>query len=172
MGQDIFLARTEEQRQFRRSLTALIPTRRQRHLPTFGKLLPQRNPTPEPEPSVLLFYGPGGMGKTTLTQRLRTIAQNETPFKSQVNTLFLDWEHEQKLTVELQVGHDNISPDTVLRVLHKALAKAYGGNSFGDYEKALKELNQAEEKVNKALQGQPDNSLPDQVSKLGAKGVY
>ncbi|PZU97567.1 MAG: hypothetical protein DCF32_20345 [Leptolyngbya sp.] len=171
MGQDIFLARTEEQRQFRRSLTALIPTWNQRHLPTLGKLLPRRDPTPEPEPSVLLFYGPGGMGKTTLTLRLRTIAQSESPFKGQVNTLFLDWEKEQKLTVDLQVGHDHISPETVLRVLHKALAKTFGGNSFGDYDKTLKELTQAQEKVAKAMQGQPDNSLPDQVSKLGAKGV-
>lgn len=69
------------------------------------------------------------------------------------------------------MGHDNISPDTVLRVLHKALVKTFGGNGFSDYDKALKALTQAEEKVAKAMQGEPDNSLPDQVSKLGAKGV-
>ncbi|TVQ16943.1 MAG: tetratricopeptide repeat protein, partial [Leptolyngbya sp. DLM2.Bin15] len=171
MGQDIFLARSEEQRQFRRSLMALIPSWPQRNLPTLGKLLPQRDATPEPEPSVLLFYGPGGMGKTTLTRRLHSLAQSESPFKGQVNTLFLDWEQEQKLTVDLQVGHANISPDTVLRVLHKSLTKAFSGNGFGDYEKALKELNRTEEKVTEAMQGQPDTSLPDQVSKLGAKGM-
>ncbi|NJN22342.1 MAG: hypothetical protein HC812_15630, partial [Leptolyngbya sp. RL_3_1] len=34
-----------------------------RHFPTFTKVLPKADPT-VPEPSVLLFYGPGGMGKT------------------------------------------------------------------------------------------------------------
>jgi tetratricopeptide (TPR) repeat protein len=173
MGQDIFLARTEEQRQFRRSLSALTANQTtwvQRQLPTFTKLLPRPEP-PESEPRFLLFYGPGGMGKTTLTQRLHTLAQDEAAFEGKVNTLFLDWEQEQKLNVDLQVGHDNIAPDTVLRVLHKTLVKAGWGKQFGEYETALKELATAEEKVNSAMQGQPDNTLPDQVSRLGAKGI-
>jgi tetratricopeptide (TPR) repeat protein len=111
------------------------------------------------------------MGKTTLTQRLHTLAQKDAAFRGKVNILFLDWEQEQKLTVDLQVGHDNIAPDTVLRVLHKALVKAGWGKQFGEYETALKELAAAEEKVNSAMQGQPDNTLPDQVSRLGAKGI-
>ena len=173
MGQDIFLARTEEQRQFRRSLTALTATRpnwAQRQLPTFTKLLPRPEP-PEPEPRFLLFYGPGGMGKTTLTKRLHALAQHDAAFRGKVNTLFLDWEQEQKLTADLQVGHDNIAPDTVLRVFHRALVKAGWGKHLGAYETALKELSEAENKVNQAMQGQPDNALPDQVSRLGAKGV-
>lgn len=63
MGQDIFLARTEEQRQFRRSLSALTATTprwAQRQLSTLTKLLPRPEP-PEPEPRLLLFHGPGGM---------------------------------------------------------------------------------------------------------------
>jgi tetratricopeptide (TPR) repeat protein len=170
MVQDIFLARTEEQQQFRRSLTALMPSGPRRHFPTFTKMLPKPAPV-APAPSVLLFYGPGGMGKTTLTQRLQTIATTDAAFKSQVNALFLDWEQVQKLTGDLQVGHDNIEPITVLQVLHKALVEAGWGKHFGDYDKALKALDQAETKVNKAMQGQPDHSLPDQVSKLGAKGI-
>jgi hypothetical protein len=173
MGQDIFLARTEEQRQFRRSLSALTanqPTWAQRRLPTFSKFLPQPEP-PEPEPRFLLFHGPGGMGRTTLTKRLYALAQNDAAFQGKVNTLFLDWEQEQKLTVGLQVGHDNITPETILKVLHKALVKAGWGKCFSEYETALKDLAAAEAKVNSAMQGQPDNTLPDQVSRLGAKGV-
>ena len=173
MGTDIFLARTEEQRQFRRSLSALTATKStwtQRQLPTFAKLLPRSEP-PEPESRLLLFYGPGGMGKTTLTKRLHALAQDDAAFQGQVNTLFLDWEQEQKLTVDLQVGHDNIAPDTVLRVLHRSLVKAAWGNCFGEYDQARKELAAAEDKINSAMQGQPENTLPEQVSRLGAKGM-
>ena len=64
MIEDIFLARTEEQQQFRRMLSALLPSGLRKHFPTFSKVLPQEKA--DAHPSILLFYGEGGMGKTTL----------------------------------------------------------------------------------------------------------
>ncbi|MEO1148460.1 MAG: hypothetical protein AAFY26_23050, partial [Cyanobacteria bacterium J06638_22] len=61
MVEDIFLARTEEQQQFQRTLGAMLPKGFRKHLPTVAKLLPQQ--ATEARSSILLFYGEGGMGK-------------------------------------------------------------------------------------------------------------
>ncbi|NEQ95544.1 MAG: tetratricopeptide repeat protein [Cyanothece sp. SIO2G6] len=167
--EDIFLARTEEQQQFRRMLSAMLPGGWRKHLPTVARFIPG-----EPRAdhvSIFLAYGEGGMGKTSLLKRLGQIVTQEKVFKGQVNVLQLDWENEQKTTRELQVGHDSIEPETVLNTLHRAVIKADWGSAIPDYEKAVQELRKLEAKVENALQKQPDNTLTDQVSKLGAKGL-
>ena len=169
MTEDIFLARTEDQQQFRRMLSALLPSGVWKHFPTFSKLLPQEKS--DSHSSILLVYGEGGMGETSLIRRLEKIATQEKAFKGKVNPLPLDWEDEQKLTLDLQVGHDFIEPETVLRVMHRALVNAGWGSCFGDYDKAVQELQAAGSKVEKALRGQPESDLPDKLSKLGAKGL-
>ncbi|NER81186.1 MAG: hypothetical protein F6K42_16785, partial [Leptolyngbya sp. SIO1D8] len=169
MIEDIFLARTEEQQQFRRMLSALLPSGLRKHFPTFSQVLPPEKSYSQS--SILLFYGEGGMGKTSLMRRLEKIVTQEKEFKGKVNTLFLDWEDEQKLTLDLQVGHDFIEPETVLSVLHRALVKADWGGYFSEYEQALQELRSAESKVEDLLRGQPERDLPDRLSKLGAKGL-
>ena len=172
MVEDIFLARTEEQQQFRRMLQAILPKGVQKHFPTFSKPFARLKSGPENEAraAILLFYGAGGMGKTSLVKRLRKLVTEE--FKGQVNTLFLDWEDEQKTTPDLRVGHDFIEPETVLNVLHRTLVKAGWGSDLKDYEKAIQALRATESKVEDALKAsQTTSELSGQVSKLGAKGM-
>ncbi|MFG6102382.1 tetratricopeptide repeat protein [Leptothoe sp. EHU-05/26/07-4] len=172
MVEDIFLARTEEQQQFRRMLQAMLPKGLQKHFPTFSKPFAKLNPASEDDsrPAILLFYGAGGMGKTSLVRRLRKLVTDE--FKGQVNTLFLDWENEQKLTLDLQVGHDFIEPKTVLNLLHRTLVKAGWGNDLKGYGKTLQALRDTESKVEDALKAsQATSDLSDKVSKLGVKGL-
>ena len=156
MIEDIFLARTEEQQQFRQMLKAVLPIGLRKHMPTFSRLLPQAEP--DAHASILLFYGAGGMGKTSLTRKLLQLATQDKAFKGNLNTLHLDWENEQKLTPGLNVGHDFIEPETVLNVLHRALVKAGWGGGVGEYDKAVRELRSAESMVETALQRQPEST--------------
>ena len=169
MIEHIFLARTEEQQQFRRFLSTLLPSGLRKHFPTVSKLFPDAKS--DPHPLIMLLYGEGGMGKSSLIRRLLKLASQEKDFKGKVHTLFLDWEDEQKLTLDLQVGHDFIEPETVLSVLHRALVKAGWGSCFGEYDQTVQGLRSAESKVEDALRGQLENNLPDKLSKLGAKGL-
>ncbi|MEM9008926.1 MAG: tetratricopeptide repeat protein, partial [Cyanobacteria bacterium P01_F01_bin.86] len=172
MVEDIFLARTEEQQQFRRMLQAILPKGVQKHFPTFSKPFARLKSGSEDEAraAILLFYGAGGMGKTSLVKQLRKLTATE--FKGQVNTLFLDWEDEQKLTLNLQVGHDFIEPEAMLNVLHRTLVKAGWGNDLKDYEKTIQALRATESKVEDAMKAsQATSDLSDKVSKLGAKGM-
>ncbi|MCA1990872.1 MAG: hypothetical protein LDL41_02330 [Coleofasciculus sp. S288] len=114
MAGELFLARTEEQEKFRQVL-------RQHHKSLIQILqtpvFPRAKPVEKDLPDVLLFYGEGGMGKTRLSRRLLKIVEEEATFEGKFHTLFLDWETQQKLNLELQVGHDHIHPETILAVL-------------------------------------------------------
>lgn len=150
----------------------MLPQGLQKHFPTFSKPFAKLKSGSEDasRAAILLFYGAGGMGKTSLVRRLRKLVAVE--FKGQVNTLFLDWEDEQKLTLDLQVGHDFIEPETVLSVLRRTLVKAGWGNDLKDYEKTVQALRNTESKVEDALKAsQATSELSDKVNQLGAKGL-
>jgi tetratricopeptide (TPR) repeat protein len=171
MAGEIFLARTEEQDKFKQVLRSHHKTLRQiLQTPVF----PRPKPTENELPFVMLFYGEGGMGKTRLIRRLQQIVQEEPTFADKFNHLFLDWEEQQKLNLNLQVGHDNIAPEALLAVLHGAFDhhdKSWG-NYFDEYRKLLKKLKEAEAKVDEELKkAKPDAELQTQVRKWGAKGI-
>ena len=112
-----FLGRTQEQDQFRRVLEQYAPLSwAQRKLPNLSRPFTKTRNLPE-QPYIFLAYGPGGMGKTTLTKRLAWLADQE--FKNQFQSVFIDWEREQGLEPKLREGYDNIQPETVLDILHK-----------------------------------------------------
>jgi tetratricopeptide (TPR) repeat protein len=84
----------------------------------------------------------------------------------------LDWEEQQKLNLNLQVGHDNIAPETLLAVLHEMFDRKGRGAYFDEYRKLLKKLKDAEAKVDEELKkAKPDAELQTQVRKWGAKGI-
>jgi len=166
MAGEIFLARTEEQEKFKqvlhshhKNLWQILQT------PLFNK------PVENDLPFVLLFYGEGGMGKTRLIHRLRQIAEEEKPYADKFNTLFLDWEDKQNHNLGLQVGHDNISPETVLQVLHDAFVAKNWGSYFGEYRKLMENLKAIEAKVDQDLKSRPDKEIETHIRKLGAKGI-
>jgi hypothetical protein len=172
---ELFLARTEEQRQFRQILDSLATPKLRRWFPTISRWLP---PAPELRlPRILLFYGEGGMGKSTLLRRLRTIAAGELPsdraFVQQFEIFELDWEARRPWNPNLQVGHDAIAPEDVLGELHQQLEKRGWGSYFKLFGEQLKQLKHAEVTIDKKLQAQtPDQkNLPDLIVQLGAKGV-
>ncbi|MCI0393856.1 MAG: hypothetical protein L0322_02810 [Chloroflexi bacterium] len=74
----LFLGRVEEQKAFRQALPELL-------VPPRGETLPY----------VILLYGDGGIGKTTLARRFQDIAMLEPPFEGSYQALWLDWEVEK-----------------------------------------------------------------------------
>ena len=154
MTREIFLARTEEQEKFKQVLRT--------HQKNLSK------PGEKDLPFILLFYGEGGMGKTRLIRRLEEIAEKESSFKGKFNILFLDWENKQSRYLGLQIGHDNIQPETMLRVLHEALDAQGWGKAFNEYRKLVKGLQDTKKKVEEKLKEPEINpKVQEQVRKFG-----
>jgi hypothetical protein len=163
---EIFLARTEEQEKFKQVLHSYHKNLWQiLQTPLFAK--PMENNLP----FLLLFYGEGGMGKTRLINRLRQITEEEKPYADKFNTLFLDWEDKQNRNLSLQVGHDNISPETVLQVLYDAFVAKNWGSYFSEYRKLMENLKAIEAKVDKELKSKPDKEIQTHIRQLGAKSI-
>ncbi|HKP54454.1 MAG TPA: tetratricopeptide repeat protein [Chloroflexia bacterium] len=153
MADEPFLARTEEQDKFKQFLDSIMQ-------PAY---------TQAGKPLVYLLHGEGGMGKTRLTQRLREITEEWQPYQGEFNTLFIDWEVERDNHTDLQVGHDSIHPETVLRVIHDAFAQRGWGKHFQEYHNVIETLNGAEIKINKELQSKPENEAYATLRRIGSK---
>jgi Cdc6-like AAA superfamily ATPase len=168
MKTKIFLARTEEQDRFRRNLRSLLPSPIEKYLPFLSGFLPQSPQSQDgtSSPYLLLFYGEGGMGKTTLTRRLCELLEQEKEFAGKVDHFFLDWEEERYRTIALQVGHENIEPETLFAILHRNFGKKGWKRDFTDYEKTLETLKEAEKKVENKLNQPADSRLPEKLRKL------
>ena len=165
-----FLGRTQEQDQFRRVLEQhTFKSLIQKHLPTFLKLVGRAPKLPD-EPYIFLFHGPGGMGKTTLTRRLKNLADNE--FQGQYQTVLVDWDRQKDLNVVLQRGHSNIEPQTILDVLHKELKQSLKTYSGELYSAARRKIQQIEADVEKALASEPRNTeLKEVTAQYGGKAI-
>ncbi len=74
----LFLGRALEQREFRAALHEILTERDEDALPY-----------------VALLYGDGGIGKTTLSKRLRDIALLEPPFEGAFQCLWIDLEENE-----------------------------------------------------------------------------
>ena len=155
MANEPFLARTEEQEKFKQVLD--------------GLLLPIQ--LQADKPFVYLLYGEGGMGKTRLVHRLHEIVKIEQPYEHMFNILFIDWELERDNHPNLQVGHDNIEPETVLNVIHDAFDRCGWGKRFQKYREAAETLNKAEAKIERELQSKPDNEVYAQLRRIGSKPI-
>ena len=131
----LFLGRVEEQKQFRAALNEVLAP-----------------PPGEDLPYIFLLYGDGGMGKTTLAKRFRDIAQNEQPFESAFQMLWIDWEVERMHTTRLRVGREHISPEVVFDILHEKAIQAGWGREFEVYQRAVTTRAEAEKKAAAALE--------------------
>ncbi len=173
MAKEIFLARTEEQERFKQVLKKVWKTHHKNLIQILQTPLFSSKPVEKDQPFILLFYGEGGMGKTRLLRRLEEIAKKESSFRDKFNILFLDWEDKQYRYQELQIGHDNIQPETMLRVLHEALDANKGwSKSFDEYRKLVKQLKNTENKVNQQLKKPEVNKeIQEIVVKWGVEGI-
>ena len=160
----IFLARKQEQEKFRQVLDTYYKTLWQ-HLntPLFNR------PQEKDHTYVMLFHGAGGMGKSSLLRQLQKLVE-EKPYEGKFNVLWLDWEKQKDSSLELQVGHDNIKPETVLATLHQVLDNQGWGNFFKEYRELANQLREVEKKVDQELK-KPESKVKDQVAKWGAKGL-
>jgi tetratricopeptide (TPR) repeat protein len=147
----LFVGRVEEQKQFRAALAELL------------------NPPPtEDLPYVCLLHGDGGTGKTTLAGRFRDIVQSELPYAGEFQVLWIDWEDERKKFPGLQVGRQQISPETVFRGIHAAGIRKKWGRQFVAYRKAVNKREEAAKKVAEAITS--DNDW-DELAILRSLGV-
>ncbi|NEQ62388.1 MAG: AAA family ATPase, partial [Moorea sp. SIO4A1] len=141
---DIFLGRDEQQERFRNVLNSLVPTAS----------------TSEEDPKIFLLHGFGGMGKTTLLQRLYNISR-EGEFQNCFNTLYLDWEKEREHYIGLQVDHDAIQPVTILEAIYQKLLKQEEWKGyFEEYSDNQSLLKTAIEKIKQAEEEQERINQP------------
>ena len=110
------------------------------------------------------------MGKTTLTRRLKELAVKE--FQGQYQTVLIDWDRQRDLNIELQRGHSNIKPQTVLDVLHKELEQSLNSYTGEFYTQARQEIQEIESKVEKTLAAEPPNTeLKEITAQYGGKAI-
>ena len=151
---ELFLGRAEEQQRFQEVLESLIDPAS----------------TPQKLPTIFLIHGSGGMGKTTLLQRLYAMSQ-EKRFQDRFNTLRLDWEEEREHYLGLQVERDLIQPTTVLEVIYQKFVKQEEWkNYFQGYSRtqslwqtARAKIKQAEEEQERADQSVQPDLTPEEL---------
>jgi tetratricopeptide (TPR) repeat protein len=148
----IFLGRVEEQKQFRNVL---------------GEVLSAAD---EELPWVVLLYGDGGMGKTTLAARFRDIAQGEEPFAGAFETLQIDWEELRRRHVSLQADRESITPEAVFDALHAAIPQDMKRH-FNRYQEAVKLRAEAEKKASEAMSVAGERDSLSELRGLGAGGL-
>jgi tetratricopeptide (TPR) repeat protein len=151
---DIFLGRVEEQWRFSGALLELLD-------PPVGDDLPY----------VFLLYGDGGMGKTTLAKRFRTIARDERPFKGRFQILWVDWEDERQRHASLRVGREHVGPEAVFDVLHTVAIREKWGEHFGPYQRMVKQRGEAEKKAAEVLAAGGERDEFADVRRAGAGAI-
>ncbi len=180
---EFFLGRGVEQKEFRKMLRSLVGSWLARSFPTVVKGAEKvRGDRSKPRnPYICLFYGEGGMGKSTLSRRLEAIAGGELEgdrrFRNQFQTVRLDWERERQGDSELSVGHDRIEPQAVLKALHRVLVRETQG-TFKEFltvreaiAKANVKVDEAARKVGQEGQGTANAALSKKVLDGGAKVI-
>ena len=177
MAQELFIGRRQEQDQFRNVLRLFQKSWATKQLPTVMKLMGKTAPQPK-QSVIFLFYGEGGMGKTTLVKELQKIAEQH-PFEAeqlsrhQFQTLYIDWEL-HKNDPEILVGHDQIQPEGMLTVFHRAIASEPELGEVKTFTQTLAKIQDLEQKVDDQLKQPPQagqEALKQELLDVGAKGL-
>ena len=166
-----FLARTEEQEKFKQVLRSRKTDLIGKFFPTFSS--PFRKPRVFDQPHILLFYGESGMGKSTLLRRFNSIIESEREFKNAFKVINLDWEEKTRKYTEIQVAHDKIHPESVLRVFYNEFCKSdpRSRNHFSEYRKIDVQIKETERIVDQEINSKPDVDINRKLSSLGSKTV-
>ncbi len=149
VNKHIFLGRVEEQKQFRNVL---------------GEML---NTSDEKLPWVVLLYGDGGMGKTTLASRFRDIANSEEPFAGAFESLWIDWEESRRRHVALQSDREHVAPEAAFDAFHAAIPQDWKRH-FNKYQEAVKLRGEAEKKAAEAMASAGERDSLSELRGLGA----
>jgi tetratricopeptide (TPR) repeat protein len=155
VNDSLFLGRVEEQKQFRYALQEMLSL-----------------PADETLPTIILLYGDGGIGKTTLARRFWQIYHDEEPFAGAFHSLWLDWEELRRITPALQAAREQISAESVLDLLYKTAVNQWGDRSFKLYQQVVTDRAAAETAVVKALEREGErDELAAQLSGLGTAAL-
>ncbi|MCI0713374.1 MAG: ATP-binding protein [Chloroflexi bacterium] len=159
---DLFLGRAEEQKLFRQALEAVLKRRI-----WLSRLLRQNQ---FEWVTIFLLYGNGGMGKSRLAHRFRQIVTDEKPYAGHFRTIWLDWEQRKNLDSSLMI-RESVSPETVFRHIYSEFRDLGFESHFSDYEEALSQRQEVEQKVNGALNqsGEPDENAK-KITRFRGKG--
>ena len=149
-----FFGRVEEQKQFSAALQETL-----------------QPPRDETLPYVILLYGDGGIGKTTLARRFRDIVNEEEPFRGKVLTLWVDWEAERDRWSELQIGREHIRPETVFDVLYTLAARQGWEKDFEAYRRIRDDRKKVEVQALQALQMTGERDELAALRGLGAEAL-
>src|SRR5690349_8235437 len=110
---ELFLGRVDEQQRFRSLLDTMLGPRR------WYSFLSRSAPPPEWS-YIVLTYGVGGIGKSTLSRRLRDIANGLPPdqrYHRKFKVLWLDWELGRERDPRLAV-RETVAFETILDYLY------------------------------------------------------
>jgi hypothetical protein len=110
-----------------------------------------RTPTSEERALVMLLWGLGGIGKTTLTRIFHDTAQMESPFDRAFHVELLDWEVERSQNHRLQVGRDALDPEDVLDAMVYFFDPDQQRAQFRRYRSAKEERREAERKIQEVV---------------------
>lgn len=154
---EIFLGREQEKEKFTKVLSSLISL--------------DSNSGDNVSPYIFLFYGTGGIGKTTLLRKLEFISIKSPEFQGKVNTIFLDWEEKRDRDSNLQVGKGNIEATTVLEAIYQSFVEKGWEKHFSNYQNKKKSWDRAKNKVTTALESRVEDEKVQEFRPLGTDGI-
>ncbi|MEM9400718.1 MAG: tetratricopeptide repeat protein, partial [Verrucomicrobiota bacterium] len=116
----LFVGREQEQRRFREIIKQITESRQKPKLP-----------------NVILVWGQGGIGKSSVCRKLRDISEQEFP---SVNCLFMDWEDYTRIVPGLSENREAMSGERMLRIFSRELKDVFNWNQLvQEYDRLHKE---------------------------------
>lgn len=124
----------------------------------------------EQRPLVMLMWGLGGIGKTTLTKMFLDIALTMSPFERDLEATRLDWEVERHSNHRLSSEPHHLDAEQVMEAIARHFDPDGKTKLFQNYQAAKKERVQAEKKVEAQLIPAGHQALAP-LRTLSVKGV-
>ena len=156
IGSDRFYGRAHEQRTFRQLLEDIIAT-------------PPETASKIDKSYILLIYGIGGMGKTTLCARLCDIAREEDAFRGRIRIVTLNWDNHKAAIDDMKVVME--TENTALGLL-TLVGSSFGDSSqryFQSFHKLTGQIREAEARASEQLRDEDDEFSA--LSKIGIAGA-
>jgi len=147
---ELFLGRADEQQRFRALLNTLLKPR------GWASFL-RRSASPPDWSYIVLIHRVGGIGKSTLSRRLRATTNGLPPdqrYHGKFKELWLDWELGRERDPRLAV-RETVAFETILDYLYTIFRDASFGSEFDPFEAERARRTEIESRVEQALSAPP-----------------